>query len=69
MLAASSSCTDDTVTHNTASVSSAALTLLLPGSAADIPSDAPATPVSHALVLTGSHSAPGMKKLKKRSQK
>lgn len=53
--AASSSCTDDTVAHNTASVVAAGPPLPPPAAAEDTPSDAPATPVSHALVLTGSH--------------
>lgn len=56
--AASSSCTGDTVAHNTASAAAAGLPLPRPAAAADTPSGAPATLVSPALVLTGSHSVP-----------
>lgn len=56
--AASSSCTGDTVAHNTASAVAAVRPLPLPAAAADTPSDAPTTLVSHALALTGSHSVP-----------
>lgn len=56
--APSSSCTGDTVAHNTASAVAAGLPLPPPAAAADTPSDAPTTPVSPALVWTGSHSVP-----------
>lgn len=56
--AASSSCTGDTVAHNTASAVAAVPPLPPPAAAADTPSDAPATLVSPALVSTGSHSVP-----------
>lgn len=56
--AASSSCTADTGARNTASVAAAGLPPPPPAAAANTPSGAPATPVSPALVLTGSHSVP-----------
>ena len=58
----SSACTGDTVAHNTASAVAAGLPLPPPAAAADTPSGAPTTPVSPALVLTGSHSVPRVEK-------